>query len=258
MKRVCRAMWCVIFSLATYCHAEHEVRLLVFVIANDQDPIYVELQKIWRAYMHLDPEHVDAYFIKADPHLDAEHKIKGDVIWSRTEESIFPGILNKTLLSLEAIGTKLDEYDYFLRTNLSSFYVFPRLLHALKHLPKNRFCFSFGIPHFQPIIISGAGYILSQDMTKLALENKNILMNVREYDDICLGHFFTDRGVPVTRHERIDLLTLKDYINNKNKITNPKNFQFRIKNPKENLRLKHDIFIQKQLLKTFYNINSEE
>ncbi len=258
VKELMRTIWCMLFFLAAYCHAEHEVKLLVFVIANDDEPIYVELQKIWRAYMHLDPEHVDAYFIKADPYLEAEYKIDGDTIWSRTEESLFPGILNKTLLSLEAMKDRLEEYDYFLRTNLSSFYVFPRLLHTLSFLPKHRFCFSFGIPHFQPMIISGAGYILSQDVVKMILENKHRLMNVQEFDDVVLGRFLNNKMIQLTRHNRTDLLTIKDFVQKKEKLIHSNCFQFRVKNPTHELRLNHDTFIHRELLKTFYQQNKQE
>ncbi len=258
MKRLWFICWCVICSLYVSCYGENSAKLLVFVIANDQEPVYVELQKIWRAYMHLDREHVDAYFIKANPHLDTEYKIEGDTIWSRTEESIFPGILNKTLLSLEAIGDQLEKYDYFLRTNLSSFYVFPKLLQALNHTPKHRFCFSFGIPHFQPMIISGAGYILSQDVVKMMLENKHGLMNVREYDDVVLGYFLTNRKIQLTRHNRIDLLTIKDFVQKKRSLVDSNCFQFRVKNPRHELRLNHDIFIHSELLKIFYPKNNQE
>jgi hypothetical protein len=244
-----------IFSLiTTHGHAENNIKLLVLIIANDQDPVYISLQKAWKAYMHLDPEHVDAYFVKADPELPVEYKIEGDIIWAKTEESIFPGILNKTLLSLEAMQPKLDEYDYTLRTNLSSFYSFPRLLNALKNTAKNNFCYSFGIPHFKPIVISGAGYILSQDLVKTVLENKSQFMNVREYDDLTLGSFLLKTGVPLIRHNRIDLLTLKDFVKNKHKIIDSNCFQFRVKNSNHELRLRDDLFIYSELLKIFYDI----
>jgi len=52
---------------------------------------YKEMQEVWRSYMHRDPEHVEAYFIRANPHLNSMYEIQGDVIWSKTEENVIPG-----------------------------------------------------------------------------------------------------------------------------------------------------------------------
>jgi len=87
---------------------EREMKVLVLIICSDQFPgttltfPYKEMQEVWRSYMHRDPEHVEAYFIRANPHLNSMYEIQGDVIWSKTEENVIPGILNKTsyLLSL--------------------------------------------------------------------------------------------------------------------------------------------------------------
>ena len=83
--------------------AHSKIKLLVLIIASDNLPVYVEEQKIWRSYMHLDPRHVEAYFIKGNPQLPANYFFKEDVIWSQTQDCIIPGILNKTLLSMEAL-----------------------------------------------------------------------------------------------------------------------------------------------------------
>ncbi|MCX6988703.1 MAG: hypothetical protein NTZ52_04285 [Chlamydiae bacterium] len=115
-------------------------KVLVLIIASDNFPgvdlvfPYPELKKIWRSYMHTNPN-IEAYFIQGDPNLSSPYEIQGDVIWSKTEENLRPGILNKTLLSIECMLPRINEFDYVLRTNLSSFYVFPRLLHFLQTLP---------------------------------------------------------------------------------------------------------------------------
>jgi hypothetical protein len=107
------------------------IKLLVLIIASEDLPVYVELQKIWRAYMHSFPANVDAYFIKGDPNLPTKYQFVDDVIWSQTVENLIPGLINKTVLSLEAMLPKLHQYDYVLRANLSSFFHFPRLLEFL-------------------------------------------------------------------------------------------------------------------------------
>ena len=79
--------------------ASDGIKVLILIAASDDLPIYREAYKIWRAYMHLDPDHVEAYFIKADPNMSAECQIQEDVIFCRTPGVLSPGVLNKTILS---------------------------------------------------------------------------------------------------------------------------------------------------------------
>ena len=81
-----------------------DIKILVLIIASDEYPVYVELQKIWRSYMHYNPKQVEAYFMKADPDLGTMSIIQDDVIWSKTSETLAPGIINKTILSIEAFA----------------------------------------------------------------------------------------------------------------------------------------------------------
>ena len=109
-----------------------DVKVLVLIIANDT-PLYNELQKLWKSYMHLDRKHIEAYFIKADDRIEEPYEIRDDVLWIKTKDSLIPGVLNKTVLSFEAMLPRIkNEFDYIVRTNLSSFYIFPRLLNFLE------------------------------------------------------------------------------------------------------------------------------
>lgn len=168
MKWISRSMLFLFFfiSMPTFC--ERNLRVLVLIIASDQFPVYVELQKIWQSYIHSDPEHIETYFIRGDPNLPTSYEIKNDIIWSKTDEGWSPasaGIINKTVLSLEAMLPRLHEFDYILRTNLSSFYVFPRLLKFLETLPKKR-CYAGSNTGGDSPIASGCGFIISPDVAK--------------------------------------------------------------------------------------------
>ena len=227
---------------------KNNVRLLVLIIASDDQPVYPELQKIWRSYMHSDPEHVVAYFMKGDPYQEDLVKVQDDVIWIKTPESIIPGILNKTILTMSYMLPVLDEFDYVLRANLSSFYVFPRLLNFLKTCPKNNFyCGSNLMGRYA----SGSGFILSPDIVRLLVKNKDKLLNKKNgYDDVLLGRFITSQGIKVHVHDRMDFLSKISW--RENSVFSARNiFQFRVKTPKK-LRLTDDIFIQKKLRNIFY------
>lgn len=228
-------------------------KILVLVIASDDQQVYIEMQRIWSAYMHLDPEHVEVYFIKGNPDLEVPYAIEGDVIWSKSVENIFPGILNKTLLSMECMLPRLHEFDYVLRTNLSSFYVFPRLQEFLNTLPEEECYCAFTGYHNNIAFGSGAGYILSPDLVEMLLIHMNELMNVNHYDDVTMGAFFQRQGIGIRSAPRLDLLTLEDWEQHKDSLPDHC-FHFRIKNPNQNLRLRDDIYILSQLLQMFYHL----
>lgn len=236
-------------------------KTLILIIASDADPIYIALQKVWRTYMHTDPEHFEAYFIKADPNLPVKYKIDGDIIWSQSVESLEPGILNKTILSLECMlpRIKSGEFDYILRTNLSSFYILPGLLSYLKTCPTQRF---YGGSSACGFIYkrghkyhagSGSGFLLSSDMAQLLAENKhNLIDDISMADDVAIGHFFEINKIKLKQHPRLDFYTKTDFLQKHHKITS-KNFQIRVKNNQHRLRISDDIYIYNELLSKFYN-----
>lgn len=234
---------------------QDKMKLLILIIATDDFPgsdlvfPYRELQNIWRSYMHLDPKHIEAYFIRANPNLTADFEVINDVLWSKTEENLKPGILNKTILSLQYFLPRLQEFDFILRTNLSSFYVLPQLMKFIKTLPKTKtYCASgeqFG---------SGCGYLLSNDLAALIVEHKDRLLNNLGDDDVCIGYFLRDFGIPLLPAPRKDLLCLEDWMNYRI-APNPHDFHFRIKNLSHNLRLTDDLFIFSELIKKYYNIS---
>lgn len=256
-----RLPWHMIFSLI-FCfvaplfaleeaRANKPVKLLVVIIASDGFPVYTELQKIWRSYMHLDPEHVEVYFMKGDPHLPNLCEIRGDEIWVRTEESIIPGLINKTIISLDTLWPRVQtEFDYVLRTNLSSFYHFPRLLQFLQNAPRTNFYCGTDIG--SPGIASGCGFLMSPDIARMLIDNKNYFINNRAAeDDVIMGRFFRDRGVRLRPHARMDFFTMQDWYRQKDHIPTDF-FHFRIKND-HNVRLTDDVYIQTQLRNMFYS-----
>lgn len=243
-----------------------DMKILVLIIACDinatfpdtpqNDPVYPELQKVWRSYMHLDPDHVEAYFMKSDPNLTAPFKIEGDTIWTQGQETWIPGILNKTIVSMEAMLPRLDEFDYIIRTNLSSFYVFPRLFKFLKTLPKEKCYSGVRVPFHHWSFMSGCGFILSPDLVRLLVQHKNQLYNHSTIDDVVIGRFFYDQLVPFTDAPRTDFTSIRIWDEQKNTIPEYA-FHFRTRNP-PGLRLSHELSIQKALLGMFYGIQAEE
>jgi len=164
---------------------QKDLRLLVLIVATDQERVYAEAQKIWRSYMHLDPDHVEAYFLKANPDLPTDYVIEGDIIWCRTTDTRLPGITNKILMGLEYMKDRLKEFDYVLRASVTTFYAFPRLLKYLKTAPRSK-CYcgplflcgdSSGGVDWGGFYYGGPGLIFSRDVTEFLIESKDLLFN---------------------------------------------------------------------------------
>lgn len=245
-----------LFFLSVSLHA----KVLLLIIASDDFPVYAECQKTWRAYMHVDPVHIEAYFIRANPALKTLYKIEGDTIWSRTEECQFPGILTKTVYSLKALSSKLDKFDYIIRTNLSSFFIFPRLLEFLKTLPKTG-CYCGPETGLNSQIASGAGIILSPDLAKFLMAYYHRLIHYYPSkfpdhstppDDAIIAAFFRDRGILLIPSEALHIETL-DYWNQVKDRIPTSIFHIRIKTD-DPVRIVHDRLIGTELLKMFYQI----
>lgn len=244
-------------------------KVLMLIIASDQFPVYVELQKMWRSYMHSNP-HIQTYFIKGDPHLTSEVQQDGDIIWSKviegwttptnTPQGFIPpsaGVITKTILSLDYFYPRFSEFDYIIRTNLSSFYNFSRLLRFLSHLPKTR-CYCGSNIGEGSTIASGCGFIMSTDVAAELVKNKyEFIDNMNSTDDVLIGTFMEEHGIKYQPHDRLDILSLKDWKKKKNTI--PKNvFHIRVKCGEPPERITKDIYIHKKLIKKYYDVHIKE
>ena len=264
--------------LATNCQAQsskdnNHFKTLILIIATNDQPAYIELQKVWESYMNSDPDHFDVYFLRADPDLVSDFKInqaKNEIIL-KTTEGFVPGILNKSILGIKAMGEKLKNYDYVIRTNLSSFYYFPNLYTYLQTLPRQKvFC---GVPMWivkdvPPNLpnnmntipfISGAGIIFSTDMAKLLVDESKDLEKYKTEmaDDVFIGLFFAFKGINFCRApERQDFFTYQTWVSKKDQIP-PDAFHFRAKYS-YNIRTSEDPFQEelktlKELVKKYYH-----
>ena len=243
---------CLFFLSGASVYAEREIKVLVLIIASDDKPIYRELQKLWKTYMHSDPAHIEAYFIKGNPLQERVCELQGDVLWSKSIESICPGILHKTVLSMEYFAPRLQDFDYVLRTNLSSFYVFPELIKFLRTLPcRSCYCGALNMA-YGLTFASGAGFILSIDLVRLLIENQKELFEIPIfYDDLAFGIFFDRYGMDPIEAPRVDFESLNEWLDRKDLISED-HFHIRVKNSDPNRRVEEDLPIHRELLKRYY------
>lgn len=237
------------------------IKVLFLIVSSDDLPVFAELEKVWRSYMKLDPEHVEAYFIKSNPNLATSCELIGDTLWAKTSECFCPGMTLKTLLAMEYMLPRLNEFDYVVRTNLSSFYIFPRLFEFLKTLPKTE-CYAAHIDYGDyPNCCSswgcGAGIYLSPDLVEKFVKNKENIFNdpflYYYYDDVFISYFFqTKNNIKLISAPRTEYIgTKNDWLMNK-PVFPEDAFHFRVKNSNPALRLANDPYILLQFVKMHY------
>ncbi len=215
--------------------------------------------------MNLYPEDITTYFIKGDPNLPTESEIQDNTLFTKTIDNYKPGILKKTILSMEALEGSLDQYSFVLRTNLSSIYNYPKLLEFVKRLPAER-CYaarplfpSYEVPkEYSKIPFGwGAGFILSTDLVKTIIAEKETLYaKIDELpDDVLIGMLLHEKKVPIIPVPFIALTKREEWHAIKNAMPADV-FHFRAKSHYLTRRLEDpyedELYIASEIAKEFY------
>ena len=156
---------------------------------------------------------------------------------------------------MENFLPSLNNYDYVIRTNLSSFYYFPNLLKYLKTLPKEK-CYNAVVGYYDGQTFGGgAGIIFSRDVVELMIMNKSELSDYSSYpDDVAIAKFLRNYDIEVTPAPRVDIYTYSSWVENMNTIPSDA-FHFRFKNAHDHLRLTEEVQMQKEALLNIIKFN---
>ena len=127
-----------------------------------------------------------------DTKTDKFKEIEENIITVSTEETI-KNMLMKTILGLKEIN-KLYEYNYLVRTNLSSFWIIDKLISLTKILPENKL---YAGPNTFNKFISGCGIIMSRDVSEKLLHKKFFRKHRKHRkhrnDDVIIGKLIRER-----------------------------------------------------------------
>lgn len=185
--------------------------ILNLIIASTNRPFYPMLMSQWRRYMNIHPDVVSYFLVNdsskfATSEKDITHKFENEFLYFNAPERGIPGIYEKTVKAME-VFSKLEEIwgkiDFIIRTNLSSFYIWDRLVEYLHDTPRTGFA-GGGINATPiPAYISGCGMILSKDVCKLLVDNFHHPLKYSLDDDRMIGYVIHDCSiplVPIPRH----------------------------------------------------------
>ena len=153
-------------------------------ICDEWKPLYPHFKNVYEQYINENPN-IKVLFVYGDsPTLIAnEYDLVYDVF-----ENDYPGMITKTLLAMKDIENTYD-YDFLIRTNLSTFWDLHRLEHRLDKLPKTQCLTGTQVKlknktgddyHY----IAGYDMVISRDLVQSIIPHSNAIINQKILLDI--------------------------------------------------------------------------
>jgi hypothetical protein len=232
---------------------------VLLLLIHSSSPIYNEMFSIQQQYVHRFKE-IDTFFIVMRENQTNLVEQENDIIYVKGKEHIL-NVLYKTITALEYLFQK-NEYDFIIRSNISTIIHIPNLLQYLQMIPTNDVYTSSNflnikwIDHnsgihntslFGTIYASGISITLTKDTTQFLIENKDKL-RYDIVDDVSIGLFFKIYNPTILKKGQ-QYMSKELYTNKVTKNTNINHYIF-IRNKSSNRIV--DIEIMNLIVKKLY------
>lgn len=209
------------------------MKLLILSIFSNST-IYNNMKDIHIKYLENNEnnENIDYYFITFNEDMIVDVEINNNIIYIKGEEN-YLNILEKTIVALDyLINIKKKEYDFIIRTNVSTLFNYKLLIEYLNSIPKNNIYiggilfslnwldYKYGITNYKINLYSlnnlyyfqGTSIIMSFDVINFILKNKlNIKYDI--VDDVAIG-LFVKTFLPNAYSRMLEIKYPKCSINN--------------------------------------------
>lgn len=182
---------------------EHNEQYIRKKIKPEWRPLFPVFKSVHEAYMDVRPD-MRMLFVYANSRKEAELG-SNDLSFPHIQENDYPGMISKTLHAMEHVHQNYD-YDFIVRTNLSTFWDLNGLSDRLDKLPKEK-CF---VGHHvltknedRELYIAGYDMVISRDIIEQILPHKQEIIEQRvpwKLEDLSLS-----RGI--LRYSRTPILT---------------------------------------------------
>lgn len=240
--------------------AKQYFKAILLVLASHNAEIYQEFRKIYHQYYKTNPNILVLFVYGKTPNLIAN---TNDLIYDDILENYYPGMITKTIRAIKHIESSYD-YDFLIRTNISTFWIFDRLLQRLEKTP-NKDCFLGSLRtckmkngEYSPQYLSGINMTLSRDVIPKLIEQENeVISHSHMPEDWALSQSLINHGYipkapyPPPVHHLDTFTTIDERVMKEIELADSRNRDhFRIKN-REN-RVDIDISIAKILLQRYY------
>ena len=169
--------------------------IIVLIIASDNSQLYLEQKKESLEYYSKFSDKIKFFYLYCKPE---DQSNEYDLCFSGCDESIYPGIFYKTAKAVQFIN-KFYNYDFLVRTNLSTFWNLNNLISFVETIPKTNYAtghcvlshggtsgFSHGLS-----FIGGIAIILTKDIADELFVNNDPFSDLgylKMEDDVFIGY----------------------------------------------------------------------
>jgi hypothetical protein len=193
-------------------------KILVLIISNKPKTrvVYDDLKRQWLRYMNLESK-IKPFFIILDE-IEEEYIINENDLIMKGTESYTPGIYEKTILAMKIL-LNLPEFSrikYVVRTNISAFWIWDRLLKFVEDKPTENYCATGLImDKFNVLSPHGSNMIFSKDVAlKFSNEYDSNEKNIFP-DDIVFGYLCKKYNIKIEKYDWVcssHIINPKDYL----------------------------------------------
>ncbi len=196
------------------------LKILNLVLYSD-NKIYNKMKYLLEKY-YKHYKNVKTIFYKFTNTIEEEYQLQNNILNIKGIETYIPGILDKTIKAFEFFKNDINNYDYIIRSNISTIINFGKLEkillnkkydYGLRFWENNIEIENNNIKEKLPYFASGTSILFSPKLLNFIIDNKQ-LINYNLIDDVSIGEF-------IYKHykEPINLCNLKSYyIANRRKI----------------------------------------
>jgi DNA-binding ferritin-like protein (Dps family) len=219
------------------------VKILNLVLYSDNEHynnMYCILSNYYKKF-----NNVKTYFYKFNNTIENDFELIDDILNIKGTESMVPGVLDKTLKTFKYFEKEYENYDYVIRSSISTIVDFILLSIELEKNPIEYYGSSHNIclqwldyiggivdnKYFNTFFASGTNIILSKKGYKLLLDNVN-LIDKTIIDDVAIGVLFKNINIHHTNiapNKFIFVPVLND-INNFNNLIDKEYIVYRNRN----------------------------
>lgn len=242
-------------------------KIIFLILDSDGDEIYNYNRFIWKQYMNSSKD-IKCFFVKykKDIENEIEYNEEENRIYVKGEEEYScEKILGKTIKGAKFIHENY-KYDFLIRTNLSTFWVFRSILRFVKKDFGSKYIIGWTVRNSNDCpnttFISGTGIIIPSDLVPIlfTLKKTKYIM-----DDIEISELYRENNVAIkSARDYLKTYIHKFEFNNKNSIDKFYDaviegfcVKFRVKSKRD--RFQNDKYVLDKLLYKYYHIgNSKE
>lgn len=180
------------------------MRVLILIISSPYNERFSKLKDHWKTFMNTDPD-IDCYFLECDPAIDKPY-MRNNTLYT-TGDELYSNIFKKTIDSFRFFNC--DAYDYIIRTNLSSLYIFSELKRCLINYNKNKLYTGAIGNHNSIDFVSGSGMIMTPDVIDILKSIKDTDIDIDLPDDVMIGYLLHKYGVDPSSSSRLEIANLQ-------------------------------------------------